>query len=200
MSVVLSLCDRTGNMVRDWAQAGYECWCVDLQHEGDEVRDGIRFIKANVLRFLPPKNTLAVFAFAPCTNTAVSGARWFAEKGLYGLADSLDVVARCVAICEWSGSPWMLEHPVSTLSTHWRKPDYYFHPWNFGDLEQKKTCLWTGGGFKMPDFEHIEKPEGVRQSVWKMPPSDNRGDLRAETFPGFARAVFEANSTIGATP
>lgn len=30
--VVLSMCDRTGNMVRLWADAGFECWCVDTGH------------------------------------------------------------------------------------------------------------------------------------------------------------------------
>jgi hypothetical protein len=116
--VVLSLCDRTGNMVQPWADAGHECWCVDIQHDGDTVRDGIRFISADVRRFLPPKETAIVFAFPPCTNLAVSGARWFQEKGLYGLSDGLELVARCAAICEWSGSPWMLENPVGTLSTY----------------------------------------------------------------------------------
>src|SRR5690242_17181826 len=104
--IVLSLCDRTGNMVRPWARAGYECWCVDLQHNS-EYEDGmIRFIGADVRRFLPPKNTAIVFAFPPCTNLAVSGARWFREKRLYGLADGMEIVARCAAICEWSESPW----------------------------------------------------------------------------------------------
>jgi hypothetical protein len=68
-----------------------------------------------------------------------------------------------------------------------------FQPWNFGDLESKKTCLWTGGGFVMPELEFVTKPEGVKESIWKMPPSAERGNLRSVTFPGFARAVFEAN-------
>ena len=25
--------DRTGNMVRPWAEAGYPCWCYDIQHQ-----------------------------------------------------------------------------------------------------------------------------------------------------------------------
>mgnify|MGYP003149997532 CR=1 FL=1 len=33
MSVVLSLFDLTGNMVRPWAEAGYECYCYDIQHD-----------------------------------------------------------------------------------------------------------------------------------------------------------------------
>lgn len=182
-------------MVRPWAKAGYRCWCVDIQHEGDTVRDGIRYIGADVRTFLPPKNIGICFAFPPCTHLAVSGARWFKEKGLYALADGLDLVARCAAICEWSEAPWMLENPIGTLSTYWRKPDYMFQPWNFGDLEQKKTCLWTGGGFVMPEYEYLAKPDGVQESCWKCPPSKNRGDIRSETFPGFAQAVFRANAT-----
>ncbi len=191
--LVLSLCDRTGNIVKPLARAGYECWCVDVQHDGDRTIDGIRYLAADVRRFLPPKETAIVFAFPPCTNLASSGARWFAAKGLYGLADGLEIVSRCAAICEWSGSPWMLENPVSTLATYWRKPDYSFQPWNFGDLESKKTCLWTGGGFVMPEFDCVQRPANVRESIWKMSPSAERANKRSETFSGFAEAVFRAN-------
>lgn len=31
---VLSLCDRTGTMARLWAEAGFECICADIQHDG----------------------------------------------------------------------------------------------------------------------------------------------------------------------
>lgn len=181
-------------MVRPWVDAGWECWCVDIQHEGNAVRDGIRFIGADVRRFLPPKSTAIVFAFPPCTNLAVSGSRWFTGKGLTGLASGIEIVERCEELCEWSGSPWMLENPVGVLSSYWRKPDYLFQPWNYGDLESKKTCLWTGGGFVMPAFDHAAKPDGVKESIWKMPPSEERGDLRSVTFPGFAEAVYRANA------
>ena len=30
--VVVNLFDRTGNMVRPWAEAGYQCWCIDLHN------------------------------------------------------------------------------------------------------------------------------------------------------------------------
>lgn len=180
-------------MVAPWRDAGFECWCIDIQHDGDSVRDGIRFIGADVRRFLPPKRTAIVFAFPPCTNLAVSGARWFRGKGLTGLASGVELVERCEEICSWSESPWMLENPVGVLSTYWRAPDYLFQPWNFGDMESKNTCLWTGGGFVMPEFDFVSKPAGVKESTWRMPPSSERGDLRSVTFPGFARAVFQAN-------
>jgi hypothetical protein len=32
MKTVISLYDFTGEAVRPWAEAGYECWCYDIQH------------------------------------------------------------------------------------------------------------------------------------------------------------------------
>jgi hypothetical protein len=199
--IVLSLCDYTTTMVQPWLEAGYECWCVDVQHPpgcqylpqfggGQLVKVG-----ADINSWLPPRADYAiVFAFPPCTNLAISGARWFKEKGLQGLAEGFRLVERCAEIAAWTEAPWMLENPVSTISSYWRKPDYTFHPWNYTvPNESKKTCLWTGGGFVMPPFEVTERPSNVQERVWKLPPSEDRANLRSATPEGFARAVFEAN-------
>lgn len=29
---LIFLCDKTGNMARPWAFAGFECYCIDVQH------------------------------------------------------------------------------------------------------------------------------------------------------------------------
>ena len=80
--IVLSLCDRTDNMVRPWLDAGHECWIVDVQHPpGVEIRDypdsgRLVTVGADVLTWLPPRRDyLFVAAFPPCTDLAVSGAR-----------------------------------------------------------------------------------------------------------------------------
>jgi hypothetical protein len=199
---VLSLCDRTGNMVRSWAEAGFECICVDLRHPaGTHLSDGITYVGADVRIWIPPmdREYAAVFAFPPCTDMAVSGARWFRDKGLASLIESLEIVEACRRICEASGAPYMIENPVSTLSTYWREPDCVFDPCDYGgylspagDNYTKKTCLWTGNGFIMPSSRRVEPVQG--SLMHRMPPSDDRADLRAVTPMGFARAVFEANA------
>jgi hypothetical protein len=197
---VLSLCDRTGKMVEPWAAAGFECFCVDIRHRQGEHRDGpITWIGADLREWLPPPRRYAiVFAFPPCTALAVSGARWFKGKGLAGLTEAIELVEACRRIAEWSRAPWMIENPVSTLGSYWRKPDFTFHPFEFGgwpsganDDYGKRTCLWTGGGFRLPQKRPIE----AFRPLWihNLPPADNRGDLRSVTPSGFARAVFEAN-------
>lgn len=195
--MILSLCDRTGNMVKPWAENGHNCMIVDIQHEpGEHTKGNITRVGVDIRYWIPPKIDYEIcFAFPPCTNLSVSGARWFKSKGLRGLIDGLEIVEACRKICEWVGSPWMLENPVSTLSTYWRKPDYSFNPCDYGgyldpsgDTYTKKTCLWIGNGFKMPVKRPVEPTDGSK--IHRLPPSADRGDLRSETPLGFARAVF----------
>lgn len=194
--IVLSLCDKTGVMVDPWLSAGYECWIVDRQHPDGERRDGqLVRVGADVLTWLPPRRDYhAAFAFPPCTDLANSGNRWKSAKGLRRLSEALSLVDACRRILEWTDAPWALENPVGSISTYWRKPDYTFHPWHYGELEQKLTCLWTGNGFVMPPYAVTQKPAGVKQSVWLMAPSDERADLRSVTPRGFAEAVYLANA------
>jgi hypothetical protein len=203
--VMLSLCDRTTAMAQPWAEAGFTCYCVDVQHEPGETQDGnIIRVGADLMTWLPPREKIVfVAAFPPCTNLAVSGARWFASKGLRGLAEGLLLVERCEQIAEWSGAPWFIENPVSTISSYWRKPDHLFHPYQYGGYDgghddgyTKKTCLWTGGGFVMPEVKEIDLADD-HDRIWKAAPSPDRGDIRAATPMGFAQAVFQANVGIG---
>lgn len=204
---VLSLCDHSGIMVQPWAEAGYPCIIVDLLHPGGEQTEGnITRIGADLLKWMPPMTDYAaVFSFPMCKNLAVSGARWFKDKGLRGLIDGLLLVERCREISEWSGAVWMLENPVSTISTYWRKPDFSFDPCEFGgylepagDAYTKRTCLWTGNGFVMPERRPVEPTQG--SLMHRMAPSADRDQKRSVTPAGFARAVFEANHPFIADP
>lgn len=200
-SIVVSLFDYTGNMLKPWADAGFLCFCVDLKHPAGERRDDnmIR-VGADVREWLPPFGSIKIlFAFPPCTHVAVSGARWFKDKGLGALVDSLQLFDAALRLAEWTRAPYMIENPVSTVSTYWRKPDYTFDPCEYGgyltpprDAYTKKTCLWTGNGFRMPERRRIAPVEGSR--MHRLPPGENRAQLRSETPKGFAQAVFEANS------
>lgn len=195
---IYSLCDLSGNAVMPWAEAGYECVCLDLQHSirrDRRERVGLGWITyrwADVRSESRLDNAAGVFAFPPCTNLAVSGARDFQRKGLRGLIDALEVVEVCRILCESSGAWWMLENPVSRLSSSWRKPDHMFDPCDYGDPYTKKTCIWSGGGFVMPPKNRV--PVTLESYIHKMPPSPDRANRRSETPMGFARAVFAANS------
>lgn len=202
---VLALCSRSGNILRPWARAGYGCIAVDAKttERVERVGDGhIRYVQSDVRDYSPPGGECAfACAFPPCTHLAVSGARWFQQKGLRTLADAIDVVGACVNILDNLDCPWFVENPVSTLSTHWREPDHRFNPFQFqgytdrDEAYTKETCLWVGNGFRMPrtDSGGISVDQ-ADDRIHKMPPSDERSEKRAETPRGFAIAVFLAQT------
>jgi hypothetical protein len=200
--IVLSLYDRTGHMVEPWLQAGHECWIVDIQHEPGEHRDGnLVRVGADARTWLPPRRDyLAAFSMSPCTNLSVSGARWFKDKGIAGLAHGLELFERGHLICQWTEAPYMLEHPVSMIASYWRKADAIVHPWQFAGLlpdpeienYTKQTCCWIGNGYRLPD--PVPAPAPHRADIWRMAPSADRGDRRSATPKGFAKAHYLANA------
>ena len=195
--VMISCFDLSGVMARPWAEAGYLCYTVDLQHPKGETRDGnVIKVGANMLDWLPPKAEIAFAAFfPPCTDTAVSGARWFVDKGLGSAIRALELFKRSVDIAEMAGCPYIIENPVCTVSTYWRRPDYWFHPNHYGDAYLKRTCLWVGGDFKMPKKQPVEPVDGMK--LYFLSPSPDRANRRSVTPAGFAHAVWRANGKLG---
>lgn len=191
--IVLSLCDKTGNILKPWAESGlYRCIAVDIQHVGMIERDGTEYTHGDVRTYLPPNGVYKfACAFPPCTHLAVSGARWFKSKGLSKLKEAIEIVEACERILEWTQAPYFIENPISTLSSYWREPEYKFDPCDYGDPYTKKTCLWTNGLFKMPVKNRVEPTLGSK--MHRLPPSADRSDLRSETPVGFSLAVYEAN-------
>ena len=203
---VISLCDETGNMVLPWIEAGYRAITVDLL-AGRKLGPYHFHIQGDVRNLKDigfGHGIVAAFAFPPCTNTAVSGARWFKEKGLDGLVDALTILSACKKICESTSAPWMIENPVSTFSTYWREPDYTFHPSDYtgfelGDNYTKKTCLWVGNGFVMPD-PCMVTTLAPDDRIHKAAPGPDRANFRSATPKGFAQAVYLANAPHLKTP
>lgn len=196
---VVSLCDKSGVAVKPWAEAGYTCYCVDVQHSirKERVEGNIHYVWGDVRTWSPPAhvagNIAMVMAFPPCTHVAVSGARDFRTKGTALLRDSLEMFSACEHAARWCGAPYFIENPVGKFSDHMDKPTHTFQPWQYGDNWTKLTCLWTGNGFVMPEPYVSERPEDVQDLIWKMPPSKDRADMRSLTPQGFANAVYKKN-------
>lgn len=222
-NIVVSLFDLTGVMVQPWIDAGYTAYIVDIQHPNgitqDKKQPNLFRIGCDLRNgWLPPAEIVgkvaAVFAFPECTNVAVSGAAHFINKGPRALSLSLDLFATSKEIGEFLQAPYMIENPVSTFSTYCGKPDYTFNPYEYGgylpendrhprwpnyiaprDSYPKKTCLWTGNGFVMPEKIAVDVEPGYSTQHKKLGgKSLKTKNIRSETPRGFAKAVFLANS------
>jgi len=209
VSTVISLCDLTGHMVQPWVDAGYHAVLIDPQHGTSSIEGRVTRLALTVDGAMPFLSDLlrdfgiaAVFAFPPCTDMAVSGARWFASKREADpmfQAKAVAVAEQCRTIGRLSGAPWFVENPVSVLSRVFGKPDHWFHPADFtafepGDNYTKRTNLWTGGGFVMPAPARDASLGAPDDRIHKAPPGPDRENFRSATPLGFARAVFAANA------
>ena len=231
--IVISLYDYTGEALKPWAMAGYQCFAYDIQHEvqSTEKFEGggsINYIHADLhniatLDFiydsLYGKQVTFAMAFPVCTDMAVSGAAHFKrkrERDPLFQRKAANYAIWCAELFQALDCPYFIENPVSVLSTLWRKPDYSFHPYEYGgyiDPEQaehpkwpdyiapmdaypKKTCLWTGGGFVMPDISPVEPETGhSRQHLKLGGKSMKTKNIRSATPRGFAQAVFNSNNS-----
>lgn len=214
IGTVLSLCDLTGNFVKPWLDAGYSAILVDPQHGTNSYTPtaaggSVTRLACTVEGAMPFLATFVgdidfVAAFPPCTDMAVSGARWFEAKRKvdpYFQAKAVAVAEQCRTIGRLSGAPWLVENPVSILSSVFGKPDHIFSPheytgWEAGDNYTKKTCLWTGGGFVMPEPLRDTTLGEPDDRIHKAPPGPERANFRSATPMGFARAVFDSNVTM----
>lgn len=174
---VISLCDKTGNFVRPWAEAGYKCLCIDTQHSIRNTKsdDNITYLWADVRSWWPVSFDDVVFvaAWPPCTDLTSSGAQDWQKKGLTRLIDSLSLVEACRRIIVASGAPGFIENPKGRLNTIWRQPDFRFDPYDYAgyledetqDAYTKETCLWAFNGFKMPPHKTTLPIHGSRMHL-----------------------------------
>lgn len=156
-------------------------------------------------------------SFPVCTDMAVSGAPHFATKKAANpdfQVDASNHAKWCGDLGDALGCAWFVENPVSVLSSFWRKPDHAFNPFEFGgyipadqaehpkwpdyiaprDAYPKKTCLWTGGGFILPEKRPVTvEPGYARQHKMLGGKSMKTKNIRSATPRGFARAVAIAN-------
>lgn len=198
---ILSLFDHSGNMVQPWLDNGHDCTIVDIKHEPGVVVDGnLTIIGCDMREFMPKEKYDIVFAFPPCTHLASLGARWWKQKGLDALIEGLSLVSEAGRIIiQANCDVWMIENPVGRLSTHWRKPNHKFHPYQYGgyvtpeaDHYTKQTCLWTSDTFVMPEHKPADPHEGSRMhKLWSR--DEKLYGLRSKTPMGFATAIYEAN-------
>lgn len=217
--IVWSLFDGSGIMGLPWAKEGHSVFCFNAD-EGNHGEYNIKMQHKNLhyinvwiddnfmgkVTHIPLPDI--IFAFPDCTMLAGTGNKH--SRSPASIIQAVDNAKRVNHMGNQLDTPWMVENPVGKMSTLWRKPDYYFDPYQYGgymtgseesfhpkmprrDGYTKKTCIWAGNGFVMPEkrpVEHIGKFWGW---AYLGGSSARTKQLRSLTPRGFAEAVFLAN-------
>jgi len=120
----------------------------------------------------------------PCTYTAICGNRWYWNSPLreVGIRLCKDAWIESCYVCEMVA----LEQPKTIMQRYIGNKTQVIHPWQFGHGETKETWLWLCG---LPLLKPTNIVEGREHKIWKMPPSENRQELRSKTYPGIAEAM-----------
>ena len=129
-----------------------------------------------------------LIAFPPCTFLANSGVRW--------LINNEERHKQMIEACKFFNA--LLNAPIEKICIEnpiqhkyargfIRRPDQIIQPYHFGNAESKATCLWLKG--LPPLMAKFTGGEGIKQSIWHEPPSENRKANRSRTFQGIAEAM-----------
>lgn len=175
---ILIGCEFSGVARRAFRDRGHDAWSCDLLPAED---CSPYHIQGDVRDILGDGWDLAIF-HPPCTYLCNSGARWWAQRqpeqqdALMFVRLLLNAPIPCVA----------LENPEGKISTTLRRPDQIIHPWEYGEEEEKKTCLWLKG---LPLLQPTKLMAHREQRCWRMGQSKARSRERSRSYPGIAAAM-----------
>lgn len=156
---VLIACEESQEVCKAFRAKGHEAYSCDIQdcsggHPEWHIQDDVLrilngyshgygspwFTTNDGNNHKTPEKWDLIIAHPPCTDLAVSGARWFEEKRKNGSQQKS--IAFFLQFTCANAEKIAIENPVSIMSSLYRKPDQIVQPFWFGHNYRKSTCLW----------------------------------------------------------
>ena len=191
---ILIACEESQIVTTAFRNKGHEAYSCDIlptsgKHPEWHLQDDVRDILS--------QHWDMIIAFPPCTDLAGSGARWFPAKRENG--SQTQAIAFFKLFVNHTCPRIAIENPVGIMSTFYKKPSQYIHPWQHGHKETKKTCLWLKGLPVLQNTNVVGPPpkkmtmEEKREwnKVHRCPPGPDRAKIRSKTYSGIAAAMAE---------
>lgn len=212
---VLVACEESQEVCKAFRALGHEAYSCDIQEcsgghpEWHILGDALVSIEGGHLTTMDGQvhdidKWDLLIAHPPCTDLAVSGARWFPEKQKDFRQQKAIVFFMQMVLADVPRIA--VENPVCIMSSCWRKPDQKIQPYEYGHPTRKTTCLWLKGLPKLRPTNIVEQGEtdaygftigGALQAArdengkiisWNDP---RTAKIRSKTFPGIAKAMAE---------
>lgn len=219
---VLVACEESQEVCKAFRALGHEAYSCDIQecsgghpewHIQDDVLRVINgfdgesgyqmFMTQDKQAHYTPYKWDLIIAHPPCTDLAVSGARWFPEKQKDFRQQKAVAFFMQMALADCDRIA--VENPIGIMSTVYRKPDQIIQPYEYGHPVRKSTCLWLKGlpllkptdivsteedehGFSIGGAMRWAVDENGKTISWNDP---RTAKARSKTFPGIAKAMAE---------
>jgi hypothetical protein len=192
---ILSIFDYTGNWPKYYRENGYNIIQID-------IKLGIDLFFWNYKQY-SKDYFYGILAAVPCTDYALSGARWFKDKDLDGRTEqSQKLVRRLKKIIDYFNTEfWVIENPMTRihkLNTWIGEIKYKFNPCDFAgygfENERYNKQTWLFGKFNNPIKKRLEPLEKDYPGFIKLGgKSERTKELRSITPLGFSKAFYLSN-------
>lgn len=216
--MILVACEESQAVTIEFRKQGLEAYSCDIipcsgghpewhiQQDVLPLLDGFCSFKTSdgVMHQLDSKWDL-IIAHPPCTRLCNSGQRWLywgdEEYRFKKKKDQEEAIEFFMKFVNADCDKIAIENPSGIMSTHYRKPDCTYNPYDFeGETECKKTCLWLKGVEPLKPTREVplakeERTQGIwkahfggRKLAWNDPETAR---LRSQTPKGVAKAMAE---------
>ena len=212
---VIVACEESQTVCKAFRARGHEAYSCDIQlpsgghPEWHILGDAVEALRGGCVQTMDMclhevgRWELAI-CHPPCTDLAVSGARWFPKK--WADYRQQKAVAFFMQMFMANADRIAVENPVCIMASVYRKPDQTIQPYQFGHHARKTTCLWlvnlpkliptnvvdpgeiVGKGFSVGANLDMARDENGKIIPWNDP---RTGKLRSKTFQGIADAMAE---------
>lgn len=217
---VLVACEESQRVCKAFRALGHESYSADIQEpsggylEWHILGDVLPLLNGGAFHTMDgaTHNILKwdiIIAHPPCTYLSFAGYKYlsverYGEKALERIKlreQAFDFAMACYnADCEHV----CIENPKGYINQKFRSPDCIINPYDFGESERKRTCLWLRGLPPLMPTYQIPPPEpkfiGSDGKARYFTDSQHNKKSRSVTFEGIAAAMawqFTHNFYIG---
>ena len=216
---ILIACEESQRVCMAFREKGHEAFSCDIQEcsgghpEWHILGDVLPILNGNAKFITQDGKTHEIsekwdmiIAHPPCTYLTVTGNRWFnmekyGEKAIKRYEQRKEAIQFFFRIVNANCDKIAIENPIGIMSTVWEKPTQIIQPFMFGELFEKRTCLWLKNLPKLNSTKLVIPPERIKfksgktmpewyAKLWHLP-KEERERERSKTFIGIARAMAE---------
>ena len=208
---ILIACEESQTITIALRKAGFEAFSCDILPPSGGHPEW--HIQGDAIKEAYSGRYSAMIAHPPCTYLTVTGNKWFYHPDDKHLPveqrrphprfpdrqeKQKEAVDFFMKLYNAPIKQIAIENPVGIMSTLFRKPDQYVHPYYFGDPHSKKTGLWLKN-FPLLKKTNVVEPkmyiykDGRKDPLWHVEslklPANERCRVRSKTFQGIAGAI-----------